>query len=662
MSICSQLVFNRDLTQFQTKPVSKEEETQIRQTLSECTKFKATENIGLNLPSFGFKRQLLQSADLDMRRETPLESENGGGRMLRLMYLIGLGLLTILVAISVQAPSSVPTYPGSSPISSSISSPIDLAEESDLALVKNQTISEQLPYADLFKLEVSISGTMVTPQEIADAKTLLQLVAAPAPVAFTDQNFDAYTLAEMFDMLQKLEESKDPTNNFLNARTMGHVITTRFEEEINISTFSDDDLAKAHQVFRGSRNLRKTMTAADLNREFNRRNELRKTKLEKALFDMSDEELYAMLPTADNPTDIHRALAQHLLRQLPSDTYFWKETLQVMGETLSMELNVILDQEVKKLYIQGMEEKIIATWNTPTYENMLNVCQSRPLFFGRQLQSIETGEWFARAQGIPVYYEEAIKSKLLPLSGAGERKNLTNLPSMFTNVQQIGRGADGHVYRALYQGRVVSVKVPSEGNVVAMNHPHIVKIEQTTSKDYQVQEFIEGQSIQALCAHADKFNLHGIDFLGLEGFWSLALQLYDTLLYMQSQEIVHSDLKPGNVMVTFNPDGVDSKVIDIGRAVKGHPRTGQTRLNYPAQSYDITMGNTMADEVFAMSTVLAILWTSPNNHAEIRGHFRPGQLPSNIEVFFHGTMQTDPRARLTAKQARQYAYEQLAAL
>ncbi|HEU4725160.1 MAG TPA: protein kinase, partial [Candidatus Eisenbacteria bacterium] len=139
----------------------------------------------------------------------------------------------------------------------------------------------------------------------------------------------------------------------------------------------------------------------------------------------------------------------------------------------------------------------------------------------------------------------------------------------------LGAGGMGEVYRArdLRLGRDVAVKVlpqaiasSPEGlarfgrearAIAGINHPNIVVLHSVEEEDgihFLTMELVEGQLLSQLVAPGG---------LPLSRVLELSIQLTDALVAAHERQVIHRDLKPGNVMVTREGR---VKVLDFGLA------------------------------------------------------------------------------------------------
>jgi serine/threonine-protein kinase len=145
----------------------------------------------------------------------------------------------------------------------------------------------------------------------------------------------------------------------------------------------------------------------------------------------------------------------------------------------------------------------------------------------------------------------------------------------------IGRGAMGVVYEAIDPDidRVVAIKTinltlsPEEmvkyearfkQEIKAagrLNHPNIVTIYDVGKKDnfaYMAMEFINGCELKDL--------LKSGTALPVDVALDIIAQAAEGLAFAHSREIIHRDVKPANIMLLENEEGVVAKITDFGIA------------------------------------------------------------------------------------------------
>ena len=167
-------------------------------------------------------------------------------------------------------------------------------------------------------------------------------------------------------------------------------------------------------------------------------------------------------------------------------------------------------------------------------------------------------------------------------------------------LEKIGSGGQGTVYKALDTklNRTAVIKVlPAELTQKTANfrrfereaqlcsqldHPNICTIYDFHEADgvfYIAMQFVDGKNVRQLVAGRP---------LELRSALSIAIQVTDALAYAHSKNIIHRDIKAGNIMVT---DSGQAKILDFGLAKlleddhldhsKGHDRTEITELGIP---------------------------------------------------------------------------------
>ena len=160
----------------------------------------------------------------------------------------------------------------------------------------------------------------------------------------------------------------------------------------------------------------------------------------------------------------------------------------------------------------------------------------------------------------------------------GRQLKEVNIKEQYNFIRQIGEGGMGKVYEAydnvlkrkvavkrikpeLLKSHYVREQFLSEARMVAMlRHPCIVEIYtviETANSLYLVFEYVEGQTLETR--------------LDIDGYLTFdeAKEVFGTvckgLAYAHSHNIVHCDLKPGNIMLS---DSGVAKVMDFGVARK----------------------------------------------------------------------------------------------
>jgi formylglycine-generating enzyme len=270
------------------------------------------------------------------------------------------------------------------------------------------------------------------------------------------------------------------------------------------------------------------------------------------------------------------------------------------------------------------------------------------------------------------------------------------LQGRFDLIELLGEGGMSRVFKAVDLRRVeagavdpwIAVKVLTEpisdyfGSITALQreahklqsltHPNIVRVidcDRDGQTVFMTMEYLAGESLQKKLRARDSAN---IDRPATE---SLIRAIADALEYAHGNDIVHGDLKPGNVIVT--PQGV-IKVIDFGMA-RFVARPGSTRsralLDDPSDetpkavtpryaSPQLLAGHdpTPSDDIYALACIAyeslsgKVPFEHPNNLGEIDSHQRPArppQMPFHQYLALVKALAFDPKHRTpTVRQFR----------
>ncbi|MGJ8644260.1 MAG: protein kinase domain-containing protein [Luteolibacter sp.] len=147
---------------------------------------------------------------------------------------------------------------------------------------------------------------------------------------------------------------------------------------------------------------------------------------------------------------------------------------------------------------------------------------------------------------------------------------------------KIGQGGLGAVYRAfdVRMNREVAIKriisdpdddtvseeatrqlVKEAGSLASLQHPNIVTIYDVGSDEdgpFVVMELLSGDTLEKIISDG---SFTWVDFR------ELAMQTMEALIAAQELNLVHRDLKPGNIMVNWLPSGkFQVKIVDFGLA------------------------------------------------------------------------------------------------
>ncbi|MHC4487738.1 MAG: protein kinase domain-containing protein, partial [Planctomycetota bacterium] len=248
--------------------------------------------------------------------------------------------------------------------------------------------------------------------------------------------------------------------------------------------------------------------------------------------------------------------------------------------------------------------------------------------------------------------------------------------------RELGRGGVGVVYLAhdTKLDRPVAIKsLPAEvmanpkarsrfqreARVLAsLNHPNIATIydelQEAEDVAYLILEYVPGQTLAERIAKAP---------LKLEEALSIALQIAEAVAAAHEHDVIHRDLKPGNIKIT--PEG-KVKVLDFGlaKAVGGEGLDQQSTVTEPGRVigtpaymspeqargkptdkrsdiwsfgcvlYEMLTGRIPFKGETISDTLANILQTDPEWHA------LPQATPANIQVLLRRCLEKDSRRRL----------------
>lgn len=223
-----------------------------------------------------------------------------------------------------------------------------------------------------------------------------------------------------------------------------------------------------------------------------------------------------------------------------------------------------------------------------------------------------------------------------------------NLIGPFRLVRSLGRGSTGEVFLAerieTFPQRV-AIKVlaaPGESRdaagmldheaaiLVALDHPCIVKLIDrgvlTDGRRFIVMEYIDGEPIDAYCERHSS---------STEERARLLMTVMDALAYSHRHLIIHSDLKPSNILVT---PGGKPKLLDFGIA-QYQGRDGPTGYTPLFASPEQNAGGTLtaASDVYSLGVIAK----------DLLGKVRDKDLAAILDAATH----TDPDDRYASIDA-----------
>jgi eukaryotic-like serine/threonine-protein kinase len=253
--------------------------------------------------------------------------------------------------------------------------------------------------------------------------------------------------------------------------------------------------------------------------------------------------------------------------------------------------------------------------------------------------------------------------------------------------QSLGKGGMGEVFLAYDRTaqQAVALKIVREearmpGDDEALRqelilarkvgHPNVCRVFDLAPSAYGpilVMEYITGQTL-----HAHIRRKKGTGGYTADEFRRIAQDVASGVAAIHAQGLVHGDLKPGNVMVTTNVDGLFGKaiVLDFGFAKErarssarrpGAPPDGGTP-NYMAPERIRSGGASPEDDVYATGLTLLEMWTCRVPEPGYKPRAKPMRqqimfdVPSGLSIDevkqVFRCLAEDPQQRLPARHLR----------
>ncbi|MGH7271961.1 MAG: protein kinase domain-containing protein [Polyangiaceae bacterium] len=253
--------------------------------------------------------------------------------------------------------------------------------------------------------------------------------------------------------------------------------------------------------------------------------------------------------------------------------------------------------------------------------------------------------------------------------------------------QSLGKGGMGEVFLAYDRTtqQAVALKIvreearmPGDDEALrqelllarSVSHPNVCRVHDLAGSPYGpilVMEHITGQTLHT---HIRRKKAQG--GYTADEFRRIAHDVASGVAAIHQQGLVHGDLKPGNVMVTANPDGTFGKavVLDFGFAKErarasarrpGAPPDGGTP-NYMSPERIRSGGASPDDDVYALGLTLLEMWTCrvPEPGYKPRAKTMRQQImfdvPSGLSIDeikqVFQSFATDPQERLPARHLR----------
>jgi serine/threonine protein kinase len=253
--------------------------------------------------------------------------------------------------------------------------------------------------------------------------------------------------------------------------------------------------------------------------------------------------------------------------------------------------------------------------------------------------------------------------------------------------QSLGKGGMGEVFlaydRTTQQAIALKIvreeaRMPGDDEALrqelilarSVGHPNVCRVHDLAPSPYGpilVMEYITGQTL-----HTHIRRKKGQGGYTADEFRRIAHDVASGVAAIHAQGLVHGDLKPGNVMVTTNPDGMFGKamVLDFGFAKErarssarrpGAPPDGGTP-NYMSPERIRSGGASPEDDVYALGLTLLEMWTCrvPEPGYKPRAKTMRQQImfdvPSGLSIDeikqVFRSLAEDPQERLPARHLR----------
>ncbi len=197
----------------------------------------------------------------------------------------------------------------------------------------------------------------------------------------------------------------------------------------------------------------------------------------------------------------------------------------------------------------------------------------------------------------------------------------------------LGEGAFAEVHRVKHRflgrqamkvfkrgGMTVSEIEEMLGEAIMLSrigHPNIVRVFDANVLDsgqglhgYFTMENVPGGSLEQF------WHSHGTKFIPIETTIDLIKQVCRglSIAHRQSPPVVHRDIKPQNILVGYEAEGLRARVSDFGLAKKVNPLTllataAGTPAFKPPEAFSESKGDSCAADVWAIGTTMYLLLT-----------------------------------------------------
>ncbi|WP_428897395.1 Serine/threonine protein kinase [Parelusimicrobium proximum] len=247
-----------------------------------------------------------------------------------------------------------------------------------------------------------------------------------------------------------------------------------------------------------------------------------------------------------------------------------------------------------------------------------------------------------------------------------------DIKEQFNFIRQIGEGGMGKVYEAydnvlkrrvaikrikpeLVRSNYVRTQFLSEARLVALlRHPNIVEIYTVIETDnslYLVFEYVDGQTLET------RLDIDG--YIPFSEVKTIFESVCKALHYAHSQDIIHCDLKPGNIMICDSPDK-PTKVMDFGvakqvaegdagaRTVAGTPAymSPEQQKGFIQKTSDIFSLGVCMYEALVGQVPWSVAGFDIANKKIVAPHKLVQNIPEEVEYLLDRALEEDPKKRI----------------
>ena len=246
-----------------------------------------------------------------------------------------------------------------------------------------------------------------------------------------------------------------------------------------------------------------------------------------------------------------------------------------------------------------------------------------------------------------------IQSTKYKIAGESNRKEESEFPwqKIWKPIEKIGQGGMGETWKAKDSKtkKIVCIKqlqpITDRSNLVQeykalqkLSHPGIVEIIDfnfDSTNPYIVLEFVSGITL------SEYINNHKL--LVEPVIVELARQIFSALSYAHSQEILHCDIKPGNIMVQGIHGKLKTTIIDYGLAIvdrydnkgmeTGEGRQAGTPVYMAPEQYEGRILSGKAD-VYAVGEIMweMVMGKRPFPELPIQGMFEKANAKDGLRI------------------------------